>query len=79
MKTKTSVLEKNFNLSFQKSLTTDMEPPPTPTPMKEITLNSEWHEEGSEDVLISLKKVDGQQWGMGIGVKFLSLLFFVSL
>jgi predicted metalloprotease with PDZ domain len=57
-----------------KSLTTDMEPPPTPTPMKEITLNPEWHEEGSEGVLISLKKIDGQQWGMGIGKRARGIL-----
>uniref|UniRef100_A0AC34F3R1 Uncharacterized protein n=1 Tax=Panagrolaimus sp. ES5 TaxID=591445 RepID=A0AC34F3R1_9BILA len=43
-----------------KSLTTEMEPPPTPTPMKDVIINHEWHEEGSDDVLICLKKVDGQ-------------------
>lgn len=42
--------------------------------MKEIIINSEWHEEGSDDVLITLKKIDGQQWGMGIGKRARGIL-----
>ncbi|KAE9554536.1 hypothetical protein FO519_002240 [Halicephalobus sp. NKZ332] len=57
-----------------KSLGDLMEPPSTPLPMKDIKINMDLHEDGSDDVLISLKKVDGQQWGMGIGKRARGIL-----
>ena len=57
-----------------KSLVEVVEPPTTPLPMKDITLIPDLHEEGSDDVLISLKKIDGQQWGMGIGKRARGIL-----
>uniref|UniRef100_A0A7E4WAR3 PDZ domain-containing protein n=1 Tax=Panagrellus redivivus TaxID=6233 RepID=A0A7E4WAR3_PANRE len=48
---------------------TSTAPPPSPSPiqLRDITINENWHEEGSDDVLLTLKKAEGQQWGMGIG------------
>jgi C-terminal processing protease CtpA/Prc len=46
----------------------------TPLKIKEIQLNKDLHEEGSEDVLVELKKTEGQQWGMGIGKRARGIL-----
>ncbi|KAH7710595.1 Protein MPZ-1 i [Aphelenchoides avenae] len=42
--------------------------PPSPAPTKPpVRLRTDLHEEGSDDLLVELKKQIGHQWGMGIG------------
>lgn len=59
-------------------------PPPTPQPntllesrpssSQDVNILNDLHEDGSDDILVELKKTEGQQWGMGIGKRARGIL-----